>query len=202
MPGVSEMPTGLTRQCSHSNDLSTLSPSSAPSTHKSFSFIRSSSFSFTKSAHSAPEPPTIPESDKEPIFDEIRDCDEAPYPLPPQQTRKLSNPSAIDIKHRAEYKSLDSKNNFTPSNSNHNRSVSASLPSAIPTGPPRTQCATSQVQMPIPPHKHKWLNKLDPRFNAKLMEEQKKTMERQDRERRKKREDDQMIEDLLSKWMK
>lgn len=190
MPGVTDSPPGLTRQCSHSNDLSALSPSSAPSAHKSFSFIRSASFSLSKS-RTISEPPTIPECEKEPIFDEIRDCDEAPYPQP-RQPRKLSNSGPLDIKHKAEYKSFNS-------NGNHNRSLSTSLPAVVPTSPlPTTQAATAA--MPIPPHKKKWMNKLDPRFNAKLMEERQKTIERQEKERRRKREDDQMIEDLLSKW--
>jgi hypothetical protein len=192
MPGVTGAPAGLTRQCSHSNDLSTLSPSSAPPIHKSFSFIRSSSFSFNKS-HSHPDPAPIPECEKEPIFDEIRDCDEAPYPQPPQP-RKLSNPGAMDIKPKAEYKSF----NGTPTN--NNRTLSMSMPATLPARPPPS-ARSSTAPMSIPPHKKKWLNKLDPRFNAKLMEERQKTIERQERERRKKREDDQVIEDLLSKWM-
>ncbi|OKL57948.1 hypothetical protein UA08_06820 [Talaromyces atroroseus] len=189
MPGVTGEPAGLTRQCSHSNDLSTLSPSSAPSGHKPFSFMRSSSFSFNKS-HSHAEPPTIPECEKEPIFDEIRDCDEAPYPQTPQP-RKSPTTGALDIKHKPEYKNFNNT-------ANNNRSLSTSLPSVVPSNPPSSQSSTSP--MPIPPHRNKWLNKLDPRFNAKLMEERQKTIERQERERRKKREDDQMIEDLLSKW--
>lgn len=56
--------------------------------------------------------------------------------------------------------------------------------------------------MPVPPHKHKWLNKLDPRFNAKLMEEKQKTIERQERERKKKKEDEEMIGELLHGWAK
>lgn len=193
MPGVTDAPLGLTRQCSHSNDLSSTSPSSAPSTHKPFSFMRSSSFSFVRS-RTLPEPATIPESDKEPIFDEIRDCDEAPYPVP-AQPRKLSHTGSLDIKHKAEYKS------FTATN--HSRTLSTSLPSipsSVVTKSPPPSTASSSAAMPIPPHKKKWLNKLDPRFNAKLMEERQKTIERQERERRRKREDDQMIEQLLSKW--
>jgi hypothetical protein len=191
MPGVSDAASGLTRQCSHSNDISALSPSSAPSTHKAFSFIRSSSFSFNKS-RSVTEPPPIPESDKEPIFDEIRDCDEAPYPLPPQ-TRKMSAPGPIDIKrHKAEYKSFNGNG--------HDRSTSALLSASVPAELPSTPCST--VPMPVPPHKHKWLNKLDPRINAKLMEEKQKTIERQERERKKKREDEEMIGELLHGWAK
>ena len=192
MPGLSDASPGLTRQCSHSNDPSALSPSSAPSTHKAFSFIRSSSFSFSKS-RSVAEPPPIPESDKEPIFDEIRDCDEAPYPIPPQM-RKMSAPGPIDIKRqKAEYKSFNG-------NSSHSRSTSTILSASVPAELPSTPC--SAVPMPVPPHKHKWLNKLDPRFNAKLMEEKQKTIERQERERKKKKEDEEMIGELLHGWAK
>lgn len=190
MPGLSDTSSGLTRQCSHSND-SAVSPSSAPSTHKAFSFIRTSSFSFTAKSRSFTEPPPIPESDKEPIFDEIRDCDEAPYPLPPQ-TRKMSAPGPIDVKKpRAEYKSLNGDG--------HTRATSAIITASVPIEIPSTPSA---VPMPVPPHKHKWLNKLDPRFNAKLMEEKQKTIERQERERKKKKEDEEMIGELLRGWGK
>lgn len=188
MPGRSDSPPGLTRQCSHSNEPPALSSSSAPSTHKAFSFTRSPSFSFVKS-RSFTEPAPIPESDKEPIFDEIRDCDEAPYPVPPQ-TRKMSAAGSIDIKkQKAEYKTL-----------NGNNHTSTILSASVPAEVPSTPC--SAVPMPVPPHKHKWLNKLDPRFNAKLMEERQKTIARQERERRRKKEDEEMLGQLLHSWAK
>lgn len=50
------------------------------------------------------------------------------------------------------------------------------------------------------PHKHKWMNKLDPRFDAKLLEEQRRRVEKEEKDRRKKKEEG-MIEDLMPKWV-
>ncbi|CRG88428.1 hypothetical protein PISL3812_05458 [Talaromyces islandicus] len=161
----------LTRQCSHSSDLPSLSPSSALTSHRSFSFIRSPSFGSKPRA--ALRTTTIPESDKEPIFDEIRDCDEAPYP---QTKTKPLSPSRGP--------KAESNNNLTVKKSPGRRHRSNS-----------TNGATASQ-----PHKHKWMNKLDPRFDAKLLEEQRRRVEKEEKDRRKKKEEG-MIEDLMPKWV-
>lgn len=159
----------LTRQCSRSSDLPSLSPSSALTSHRSFSFIRSPSWG--SKPHTKASTATIPESDKEPIFDEIRDCDEAPYPqtntknLSPTRSGPKTDANNITVK--------KSPGRSHRSNSNGN---------------------TSQ------PHKHKWMNKLDPRFDAKLLEEQRRRVEKEEKDRRKKKEEG-MIEDLMPKWV-
>jgi hypothetical protein len=105
----------------------------------------------------------------------------------------MSAPSPIDIKrHKAEYKSFNG--------SNYNQSTSTILSASVPAEMPSTPCSAAPT--PVPPHKHKWLNKIDPRFNARLMEEKQKTIERQERERKKKKEDEEMIGQLLHGWAK
>lgn len=101
----------------------------------------------------------------------------------------MSAPGPIDIKRqKAEYKSFNGNN--------HNRSTTTILSASVPAELPSATYNT------VSPHKHKWLNKLDPRFNAKVMEEKQKTIERQERERRKKKEDEEMIGELLHGWAK
>ncbi|KAH8694249.1 hypothetical protein BGW36DRAFT_399364 [Talaromyces proteolyticus] len=152
----------LTRQSSRSNDLPSLCPSSAATSHRPFSFIRSASFNKPRPLTTSP----IPEIEKEPIFDEIRDCDEAPYP------QNNIKPLSAAGRSRSEG---NTKKSLANSQSNGN---SISLP-----------------------HRHKWLNKLDPRCDTKLLEEQRKKVEREERERRKRKEEEGMLGDLMPKWV-
>jgi hypothetical protein len=117
---------------------------------------------------------TIPESDKEPIFDEIRDCDEPPYP---QTNTKSLSPS----------RGLASESN------------NVTVKKKSPVKSQRTQ-STNGTTASSQPHKHKWMNKLDPRVDAKLLEEQQRRVEKEEKDRRKKKEEG-MIEDLMPKWV-